>query len=651
MPNGIIRTPAIDNKILTYVLATVSDSNNWWHSDVAGSSISRLDRIGEYRKRYDAYRSTSSLDSDLKTQPFPRGSSNIGVGAEQIFGEFLVSQIIGNTRDLTPALQAIDENTEEVNTALTKFHDNYHRYEVATREQIEYSIREIFKVGGVFHKWTYNSIWQQRETSLTVWVHPLSNQPMMIPDQGTGQLMPMIADPKTPKETYPIDPATGIPLKIGKIPSVNFTNKREGPMLSIRPIENIGFPSRTRSIDPNDWDYVYDKFDVSPWWFLGREGDPFDGKLQNINLLWKAEGINPNEIHLNPSGRLNQRIDLIEWHGKFPVTSSGKPAEIIALVSPKHRILLGWRLSPFLRRPFFNRQVWNRGEFPIGKGIPETVVGLRDAMDASVNQDTDAGNLHNWPPMLLSELAIVEDEDYETTGPGAQWLVRDINGVKFLPPPIPKRDPMARENWLMSMMQRLWGVTDLNLNAPTDTLSPNVKTATGVLSVLNQGTVKFGHLTRRIADTDTKEYQFTHDMFREMMTRPRRISIDGEPIIIRPEQRQQFFSEDFRIVAVGNGVTTNPALRQQVIAQLYQVMVSNPFVANDPDVLKQLTEKYFDAFGVDLKLGMPQELEQIRIFKEIMATPEGQQIVTPAIQQAILAAQANQNGHAQTIRR
>lgn len=630
----------IERRLLEYILGTLAQSDDWWATGVPGTRFSRKDQLAEYRARYAARRSVAGLDRDSKDDPYPR-SSNIGVGVEQIFGEFLTPTVLANSHDLEPQLQAIDPGTQRVEDALTAFHDQYHRIELQhKRQQLEESLREIWTVGSVFHKWTYESIWAQSEVSLPVFVHPLSQQPMMVPDPQTGQLTIMPADPKMPEEHYPVDPATGIPLKLGKVGSVEQVLKRHGPQLAIRPIEQIGFSPTATTVDPTDWDYLFDRFAVSPWWFLGREGDPFEGKLQNLPKLWKLLGVNPNEVHRRPDGKLTQAVQLVEWHGKFPVTSSGRPAELIALVAWEHKLLLGWRVSKLPRRPYFNRQVYSRGGHPLGKGIPETTYGLRSALDASVNQDVDSGNIWNHPPVLLSDLAMLEDEDYEIAGPGTQWVMRDINGAKVLAVPPATRNPIERENWLVSMTQRLWGVTDINLSAPTSSLSPNVSTATGVTAILNQATVKFGHLTRRITETDTQEFQFCHDLFRLMLSAPKLCSVKGQPYEIKPEQREQFFKESIRIISRGNGISTNPMVRQQVFSQAYGPLMANPFVGQDLEVAKDFTEQFIEAFGIQLTLKDPQLLQQIQLFQQLMQTPAGQQLIPEAMQNVIKLMQA-----------
>jgi len=651
VPNAadiVLRTPELEKSLLEYILQVTDSSENWWMSTIEGTVQSRLDWFKEFRARYEARRSVADLYRDAKDEPFPL-SANVGVGVEQIFGEFLIPTSLANTYDLDPMLQAVDEQTEKENRPLTVFHDNYQRsQELGKRAMLERSIREILTVGGVFHKWAWSSIWKQQEVPVFVFAHPQFG-PVMVPNPETGEQDFMYADPNMPSDHWPVGP-DGVKLRIKKLPSSKMSLLREGPRLAIRPYEAMEFPAHETRIDCSEWDWLADNFTVSPFWFLGREGDPFEGGLQNLDKLWDFLKVDPNTVARNPTKRISEPVKLKEFHGKFPVTRSGRPVEIYALLAVEPKLLLGWRLSPFPRRPYFNRQVRTRKESPLGVGIPETVWSLRNALDATLNQDLDAGNLYNHPPLLLSSLAMMDDEDYEQVGPGTQWVLGspDIRSAAgFLNPPISKRDPIASLNWLIGMTQRIWGVTDFTTGAPTESLSPNISTATGAAIVQSQGNVKFGHLTKRLSESDTQEYQMVHAMFRAMLANPRMVSVDGKPLEVKPSDREEFFAERFRIRAVGNGISTNPTIRQQVMMQYYPLISQDPLTAQDLEFRKEYLQRMLDNLGLEMTVKDGSEMQFMGLIRQLMQTPNGQQRLTQAVQislQELQAAQAAQGG-------
>ena len=642
MPSPIVPSEVLDRSILDYVLTITERARSWWTQEVHGTTLSRKDEFQEYRLRMEGRRSVAELYADAKTEPFD-GASNVGVGIESIFSEFLIPLLLANRHDLDPMLQVTQKGSRVVQDDLTTFHDTYHRFEVPQkRELLEYSAREVLTVGSAFHKWPYGRLWRQSQVDFPVWVDPMTKQPMMSFDQGTGRMLPQPADPKTPEELIPRN-ALGMPMTLGNLKAVQSNLKREGPELAVRPVEAIGFPDGETRPDPDSWEWLSDDFQVSPYWFLGREGDAFQGKF-NLKPLWRWLAIDPDHLYEDPI-RLAQSIRPIRlrvFHGKYPAAADGSPVEIVCLIARDAKLNLGWLPSPFPRRPYFNQQVWHSGTCPIGKGIPETVFSLRSAMDALLNQDIDHGNLYNHPPLLLSDLAMLEDEDYETTGPGATWIMRDINGAKFLPTATGGRDPLNLLNWLISNAMRIWGVTDLTLNQPSNALSNTPNTARGTRDILTTGSVKFGHLTKRMTAVDTTEYQYVHEAFRLMLANPKLVTQEGQPFTLPSEKREQYFGEQYQVSAVGNGISTNPILRQQTFTQVLIAAqrMQNPFLIGDLEAYKQLTDAWVKAHGIDITTKDPEALQQSQVFLALMQTPEGQQVLPQILQQLAQAVQA-----------
>ena len=642
MPDLIRDDPAMNKRLLEYILSVSEQSTRYWQETVEGTRLSRSDLLKEYRLRYAARRSVAQLYKDSKDSPFPN-SSNIGIGIEAIFGEYLIPVGLQNTVDLEPMCQAEDIGTGQTDDNVTKAHDDYLRNVLVVRNSYERVLREIYTVGGVIDKWTWGSLWRQKEVTLHVLTDPRVGEPLFKTNEQTGTQEPIVVDPRMPEEMLPLDPFTGQRMRIKRVSSVDIEHIRQGPQLAVRTLESIDIPYGATEQDPDLWDHIGDNYTVNAFWLLSREGDPFEGKIpaENLKKLWGFLGVDPNTVWRQPNGRLTDPIRIKEFHLKFPVTRSGRPVEIIALIDIDHRLLLTWRLSPFSRRPFFNHQVWGRTGSPLGIGIPESIYGLRNAVDAMLNQDVDAGNLYNHPPLLLSSLAMLEDEDYETTGPGTTWVMQDINGAKFLPPPVGKRDPIAMLNWLISMMQRKWGVTDLSLNAPTSSLSPNVTTATGTIAILNQGTVKFGHLTKRFESTRSQELQFVHDMKSAMLTKSELVSVDGKP----QEVDRTFYRPGIRMRAVGDGVYSNPTVRQQTLMQAYPLMAQNPFVGGDVETWHEYTEQTLQALGIRINIKDVQLLQLAKAAVAIAQTPIGQQKLQEAGQ--LLAMEQQMQGQGQ----
>ena len=242
--SGIRRGEPIDKQVLECVLACYQAGKGWWGQTIPGTRTSMLGHLIECRKRYGGRRSVASLDQDVKLKPF-RGS-NIGIGAEQVFGEFLIPVLLANTRDLDPQLQVVDRETEEVDDPRTAFHNTYQR-RLWNRKLLEYSTREVLTVGSCYHKGSYETCWTQREVSQVVYAHPLSRQPILQQDPQTGQVGPVPADSSMPEALRPREPMTGRPYLLIKIPSVDYVLQREGPPISVVTAEHLLLPDRLRA--------------------------------------------------------------------------------------------------------------------------------------------------------------------------------------------------------------------------------------------------------------------------------------------------------------------------------------------------------------------------------------------------------------------
>lgn len=654
MTNYLRTDAAMERKILEYILATTNQSAEWWQEQYAGTSENRKSRLEAYRLRYEARRSVAQLFHDIKIQPFRR-ASNVGIGIEQIFGEWLVANCLANTVDLDPPVDVYDPKTRKTDEAIEQFYTELLLHEMGIRsETYENLLREVFTVGSAISKWESTYPTRRREKTMFVLLDPLSNQPLLKPD-GTGGFMPIEANPEMPAEELPLDPNTGKRVRVGRISGVEpVINPLWGkyawqPKLKLRTIEQIDVPPTAITQDPDTWDYIHETYVVSAWWFLSREGEMHEGRIpkERLERLWQLIGVRPEEAWRRPNGQLVRPITIRESHLKFPATASGEPVELLVLSLPKQKFILSWRISPFPRRPYFNHQVWHRSNHWVGKGIPETTYGLRNALDALLNQDLDAGNIYNQPPLLISSLAGINDETFEMAGPGAVWYLRDINGIKFLPPPIKSRDPLEMMNWLISMAQRLWGVTDFNLNAPTSSLSPNIRTATGVNAVSQQGNIKFGHFIRNIESIRTQEMKLLHLLMGEMWTgQYEAVGADGKLEIITRER----LYPHLRLRALGDGVQSNPVLRQQRLmeAASFHLKMKNPIVANDPDVLYDLTDQINEAAGIVLPIKKPQEMEEMRLAALLAKTQTVQRVIPVAMQELQLMmaqAQAEQGGN------
>ena len=643
---------AMEKKLLEYIEQTSANASSWWHESYIGTTETRASRLDRYRKRYEARRSVASLMSDAKTLPF-RGASNVGVGMEQIMGEWLIANSLANTVDLDPPLDVYDPTTGQTDHLVQTFYRDRYVQQLQMRTIYETLLREVFQTGTTISKWESWSAKHSRERVAWVLFDPQTHEPLMVPGEN-GKPTPIEADPETPLERLPLTPS-GQRVKVGRISSIDHEMSGWQPRFRVRAVEQIKAPPTATTQDPNDWDFVHEEYIVNAWWFLSRQGEMYEGKIPKARLeqLWRVLGVSPEEAWRRPNGQLVQPVKVRESHLKFPASASGEPVELVVQSLPEHHFILSWRMTRLPRRPYFVHQVWHRTNHWMGVGIPETLFSLRNAMDALLNQDLDAGNLYNQPPLLISSLAGLNDETFEMAGPGAVWYLRDINGVKFLPPPIRSRDPITMLNWLVSMAQRLWGVTDLNLNAPTSSLSPNIRTATGATLVTQQAMVKFGHFIRNIESVRSLELALMHVLHRELWNGNEVVRDEnGQPTTLTKARLYEYL----QVRAVGDGLLSNPILRQQRLQELAitHAEMKNPVIYGDPEVLFELTKQLNEGSGVHLPIKPPKELQDMRLALALTKTPSVQRVLPQGMQelQGMLAqeqATEKSNGRADAV--
>ena len=642
-PTNYLRTDAqMESRLLEYIEATAAQSASWWRETRPGTHEDRRGSLQRFRLRYDARRSVASLMHDAKTEPFLR-AANVGVGIEGIMGEWLLANTLGNTLDRDPPLDVFDPQTNTTDALVLAFYRDYYFRVLKAREVYQDVLREVFSVGGAFTK--LESYYPRRTREQVAWVlaDPVTKQPLQRVNPQTRQMDYIPADPETSPEDLPLSPLSGQKVVVIRMTGVDTIREGWEPRLRVRTVEQISAPPTAMAQDPDEWDYLHEDYTVSAWWFLERQGEMHEGGMpkERLTKLWQALGVTPEEAWRQPNGQLTQPVTVRESHLKFPATKTGAPVELVVRSLPQQKLLLSYRMSPFTRRPYFNHRVWSRTHHWLGKGIPETVFALRNALDMMLCQDLDAGNLYNQPPLLISSLAGVNDEMFEQAGPGTVWYVRDINGLKFLPPPMRARDPMAMLNWLVSMCQRVWGVTDLNMNAPTSSLSPNISTATGVVQTLQQGNIKFAHFVRCVETVRSLELGLFHE---EMRTRwlgtstQRNAQGQAEPVT-----RERLLPH-LQVRAVSDGLLTNPLLRQQRLEAVLAVDVKNPAMQAQPEALFELTQQYHDAAGVKIPLQPPKVLQELQLAKALMQTPTLAPLIPQAMQelQAMLQAQQAQ---------
>jgi hypothetical protein len=381
----------------------------------------------------------------------------------------------------------------------------------------------------------------------------------------------------------------------------------EGPMIYGRTIKEIIIPKNAISPEIEEWDWICDTYDVTFDWLARREGDIKEGKFKNVNKIYD-DVIAKSSDH---NKAMRERINIYEWYGKYDINGDDKDEEIIAFVCSKYKVLLGWMLSPFAIRPFFHYQIIPMEGKPFGKGVPEFLIGMRDMIDAVFNQMIDRGSINNNPPIITPT---DHEEELNPFGPGVKWKSDDPAGYRVLELPKSEQIEFAKLNFLLGMVQKLFGVMDYAV-ADTGGLASN-RTATGIMSVIGEGNIKFDDMIRALQDVNEDLYNFIVLLNSD--------NLDDNFIYQLTEQQENpfktinksYWGGNYDYEAAGNSININRQIAQNNALLSYNTALNsygkNPAIGEETMV--DVTQNFFSE--IDIRNVRLKPIEQIKQEKE-----------------------------------
>jgi len=540
-----------EDKLRDFIIAEVRDS--------AGVQKTRQEQVKEYSKRYEAKRSISGLvgwGDDPKKNPkdFPwEGASDIGIPIDAFtiegllprflkvcYGAKPIAWVKGNGDSDVPKAPLVQE---ALNYQLTKLIKIYRKMKLV--------FKNVIIEGDAFAK----CVWEKKTRPFNKPVNYLINQM-------DGQLvMDETGNPVEIKSDVPVPEGTVIfPDEIQDEKVIY-----EGPALYGRTIKEIIIPKNAISPEIEEWDWICDTYEVTYDWIIRREGKIKEGKFKNIQKI-KENVLNGS----NHAKEMRKPILIYEWYGKFDINNDDKDEEIVAFVCPEHKVLLGWMLSPFPVRPFFHYQIIPMDGTPYGKGVPEFLTGLRDMVDAVFNQMIDRGSINNNPPVITPS---EHEEELNPFGPGVKWKTENPNGYRVLELPKNEQMEFAKLQFMLGMVQKLFGVMDYAVGE-TGGLAGN-RTASGIMTVVGEGNIKFDDMIRALQDVNEDLYDFIvnlnsdnlDDDFVEKLTEQQ-----GNPF---KTLNKSYWAGNYDYESVGNSVNINRAIEQDRAILAYNTAVQS----------------------------------------------------------------------------
>ncbi len=584
----------------------------------------RIKEVQEYTKRYEAKRSISGLlgwgddpKKNSKDEPW-QGCADVGIPIDAFTIEGLLPRFLKACYGSKPIVWVRGTGQSDIPQAPVV--QEALNYQLTRLIKIYRRMKLIFKTvtmeGDAFAK----CVWEKQTRPFNRIVYYLQNpttEELITNEDGS---------PLEVKSNFqPQMDASGITPVLIKDEVQEEKVIYEGPMVYGRTIKEIIIPKNAISPEIEEWDWVCDTYEKTFDWLKRNEGEIKEGKFKNIDKIYEdiiAQSADHNKAMREP-------ILIYEWYGKYDINEDNKDEEIVAFVIPKYKVLIGWMLSPFPKRPFFHYQIIPMEGRATGKGVPEFLVGLRDMIDAIFNQMIDRGSINNNPPIIVPSN---HEDELNPFGPGVKWKEEVPGSIRVLELPKSEQMEFAKMEFLLGMVQKLFGVMDYAV-ADTGGLAGN-RTATGIASVIGEGNIKFDDMIRALQDINEDLYDFIVNLNSD--------NLDDNFIYQLTEQQgnpfktinKSYWAGNYDYESVGNSVNMNRAIEQDRSILIYREVNAtygkNPALSEETMI--DVTSNLFSA--VDVRNVRLKSIEQIQ--------QEKQQAMA-AQQQAIEAQQAALN--------
>ena len=605
----------------------------------------RIKEVKDYVKRYEAKRSISGLmgwgdDPRKNPKDFPwKGSSDVGIPIDAFTAEGLLPRFLKVCFGSNPIVwvkgigDSDVEKSDDVQLALN--------YRLSRLINIYRKMKIVYKTVILEGDGFCKVVWEKQTRPFNKIVYNLK-------DSITNQLITdengVPVEVKDGDESYLREfenQAEQIRQSIGNPnleipPPEKVRNERqeektiyEGPVIYGRSIKELIIPKDAVSPEIEEWEWIADSYKVTFDWLARREGDIKEGKFKNIDKI--RENIIKGARNFNQAMR--KPILINEWYGKYDIDEDGKDEELIVFVAPEHNILLGWMLSPFAVRPFFHYQIIPMEGKPYGKGVPEFLFGMRDMIDAIFNQMIDRGSITNNPPIITPK---DHEDERNPFGPGVKWKSDDPMAYRVIELPKSEQMEFSKMEFLLGMVQKLFGVTDYSLG--TESSIASNRTATGIMTIVGEGNIKFDDMIRGLQNVNEDLYNFIVSLNSENLSDDFIYYLtEGKDNPFKKIHRS-YWEGNFDFEAVGNSININRQIEQErAILSYREVLASygkNPAISEATMV--DVTKNFFRSLDI--------RNVNIRDINEIMAEKQNAMRQQQQAQNIALSLQANNAG-------
>ena len=254
---------------------------------------------------------------------------------------------------------------------------------------------------------------------------------------------------------------------------------------------------------------------------------------------------------------------------------------------------------------------------------PEFLIGIRNLVDALFNQMIVRGSLNNNPPIITPDQ---HDPDESPFGPRVTWATPNPQGYRVLELPKSEQIEFVKLEFLMAMVQKLFGVTDFVPPSAAD----SQRTATGILTIVGEGNIKFDDMIRALQDVNADLYDFMVQLNADFMT-------DDFLFMISDTQENPFkkvtkedWAGNFDFESAGNSININREVEINKAQSSFITMRDSkrvlPGIITD-DVMRQSLLNYNRALDIrNIKVPTSEEMKKQRINEMALAINQAEQL-------------------------
>ncbi len=233
----------------------------------------------------------------------------------------------------------------------------------------------------------------------------------------------------------------------------------------------------------------------------------------------------------------------------------------------------------------------------------------------------DRGSITNNPPTIVPP---GHDPDENPFGPGAQWVSDNPLAYRVLELPKSEQIEFKKMEFLLALVQKLFGTTDFT---PPPQMGAQ-RTATGIMTIVSEGNIKFDDMIRALQDVNEDLYDFIVQLNADLIEDEFVFMVTGQENPFKKINKKGWVG-NFDFEAVGNSININREIEQNRATIAYRTGMEsfgkNPAIT--PSVMLTLTDNFFTSIDMrNIKLPTIDEIQQQRVKEMAMAIQENERM-------------------------